>query len=132
MTVQTLQIPISYSGHPDKFIWPHTKSGEHSVKTGHRLANSSTTAPSLSNSNLFNELWSTLRSALIPQKEIKLFLWKLCNKAIPVKANHYRRRVVTSPFMPNMQSAERISGTCNASLPLDGSGLVWISAPMCC
>ena len=36
--IQACQIPISYTGAADRFLWPHTKDANYSVKTGYHAA----------------------------------------------------------------------------------------------
>ena len=36
--IQACQIPISYTGAADRFLWPHTKDANYSVKTGYHVA----------------------------------------------------------------------------------------------
>ena len=85
-------------GTRDKFIWPHTKDGEYSVKTGYHMAFSSSQAPTnfpsistVLSSSFWNQFWN-----IKTVQKIKLFLWRICHNAVPVKENLLKRRIASS------------------------------------
>ena len=39
MAIQAVQVPISYSGVPDRFFWPHSKNEDYNVKTRYHITN---------------------------------------------------------------------------------------------
>ena len=85
--IQTIQLPISIMGAPDRFIWPHNTDGSYSVKTGYHIANESNqyNADRPSTSTILpSSFWNRLWNIKIANK-IKIFLWRMCNNALPVR-----------------------------------------------
>ena len=128
--IQAIQVPISYLGSSDRFIWPHSKDGKYSVKTGYHIAYSNNqnqlSLPSSSTSNN-PSFWNLVWSIKTPQK-VKQFIWRLCNNAIPVRVNLFRRKLVTSPLCPICsQEPETVE---HAMLLCPWTQLVWFGSQL--
>ena len=86
LAIMALQIPISCMGVPDKFLWPFTKDGCYSVKSGYHYAKQINKKildnPSIS-PGINPTIWRILWNLPCPQK-IKHFLWRIFHNAVPV------------------------------------------------
>lgn len=79
-----LTIKPSISGAPDKLIWLGTKSGEYTTKSGYHTAiklrsNMEEHTQDAGEIEWFKSVWNLQTSP-----KVKMFLWKLFHKAIPV------------------------------------------------
>ena len=102
LAMQVMQIPISYMGVSDRFLWPYTTDGNYSVKSGYHFIKSEfikTISQPETSASQNNLIWKFIWKVLAPQK-IKLFLWRICHNAIPVRDNLHKRRIVNSPMCP--------------------------------
>ena len=98
--IQACQIPISYTGISDKFLWPYTKDAQYSVKTGYHIAHEDLSIDkeaSSSHQQFPASFWHSMWNIKAPQK-IKMFLWLMCNNALPVNDNLYKRKMINSPI----------------------------------
>ena len=80
-------------------MWPRTRDGNYSVKTGYQLLEELENREEASGSNN-TKLRSFLKGIWkmwIPNK-IKNFCWCACTESLPTLANFHRRNVVTSPL----------------------------------
>lgn len=108
MAISAVQVPISYFGVQDRFVWPHTHSGTYSVRTGYHIARSKFQPPQVfpsSSISLNPSFWNQIWSVKTPQK-VKIFLWKICQNALPVRENLFRRQMITSPLCPICNSEQ--------------------------
>lgn len=115
LAIKVIQIPISITGVTNMFLWPHTKDRSYKVKSEYYVAKqiqdnfqdyptTSTTRTQL--------LWKIVWNISCLQK-IKHFIWRVCQNAILVKDNLYKRRIVSSPLCPIChQTQETIEHPC--------------------
>ena len=79
-------IPICQQGGKDSLIWPFTKNEEYSVRSGYHKAkegkNEGMNNPSSSHL-VDGKVWKIIWGSNLPSK-IQNFLWRICNKTIPV------------------------------------------------
>ncbi|KAF7825003.1 uncharacterized protein G2W53_023147 [Senna tora] len=89
-------ITIHPSRQDDQIVWPHTKSGDYTVKTGYNKAAKDRNVEPASSSSLSSSegLWKAIWSAKVAPK-VKSFLWKLCNNALPTAVNVHKRLICT-------------------------------------
>ena len=82
-------------------MWPHTRDGQYSVKSGYHFIKQNRGAKQKANPStsrtINSAVWNLIWSIPCPQK-IKLFLWRACHNAIAVRENLYKRRLVDSPL----------------------------------
>ena len=77
-----------------------TKDANYSLKTGYHVAHMQNIADkgaSTSFQQHHPSFWNQVWNIKVPQK-IKLFLWKICQNAIPVKDNLFKRKLINSPL----------------------------------
>jgi hypothetical protein len=81
------QIPLIMEPIDDQLMWPHSKQGTYTVKSGYNLLNQWKEAerPGSANGNAHNELWKKLWTLhTVPRH--KVFLWRVLQGAIPVRS----------------------------------------------
>ncbi|PRQ24859.1 putative reverse transcriptase zinc-binding domain-containing protein [Rosa chinensis] len=87
----------------DKLIWPATKHGSYTVKSGYNLFHSLKFKPtghmSHSSHRVNQVVWTTIWSIQTLPK-IKHFLWQAVNNAISTYYNLFKRKIVASPICP--------------------------------
>ena len=90
-------IPICFTPQEDILIWPKTKDGKYSVKSGYQLlrAMEMSEAASVSDNGGAKKFWTALWKLSVPNK-IKMFAWRACNDSLPTLNNLARRKVVQS------------------------------------
>ena len=99
-------IPFCKMPQTDCIVWPRSRDGNYSVKTGYQLLGeleNRVEASGSDNSGVRN-FWKWLWSLRIPNK-IKHFDWCGCTDSLPTMANLHRRKVVDSPFCSNCDRA---------------------------
>lgn len=93
--MKIFQTPIAWNYNEDTIWWPFSKSSDFSVKTGYFQAKKHEPCrqqgPS-SSGRISEKLWELVWKVNVPQK-IKHFLWKICQNAIPVGENLWKKRV---------------------------------------
>lgn len=91
-----LQTPIAWNLDRDTLWWPGAKTGEYSVKSGcfqdKKNDQRINRVPS-SSYGVEANVWKRIWRQHVPQK-VKVFLWKLCQNAIPVLGNLWKRKIV--------------------------------------
>ncbi|XP_050237967.1 uncharacterized protein LOC126687449 [Mercurialis annua] len=105
-----LAIPIPYSHVADRLVWDFTRDGSYTVKSGYYQelgqddngAHYPGSVPVMKKSE-----WKILWKIQIPNK-IRIFLWKLFHKGIPV-AENLNFRVKTTLLCPHGQERETIT-----------------------
>ncbi|MCI37648.1 retrotransposon unclassified-like protein, partial [Trifolium medium] len=78
----------------DQIMWPHTKDGLYSVKSGYNLLRhwQSSSNSSSTSSNSYTQVWKKLWNLqTIPRH--KVLLWRIINKALPVRSELSKRGV---------------------------------------
>lgn len=86
------RVPLCPTLPPDRFIWRHTESGVFTVRSAYHFDRSVKGINCFSDSRSFwnwNYLWNTPTT---PRS--KLFIWRLCNRALPLKSYLRKRGVV--------------------------------------
>lgn len=113
----------------DKFIWPHSRTGEYNIKFGYHVARREaiTTNNTTTTSRITPEkIWKITWSSDLPQK-IKVFVWKLCNNALAVQDNLHIQNVSRSGHCQIcLSAAETID---HAMLLCPWTRPVWFGSP---
>lgn len=100
--LQVLQTPLRWTDGNDVLIWPHSKSGEYTVKSGYHIIRGmeQTDANTASTSfDIDKRTWKIIWHLNVPQK-IKVFLWKAMHGILDVRDNLARKRIVSSGRCP--------------------------------
>ena len=88
----------------DRLIWPATKNGSYTVKSGYNLFHSLNFKPtrhsSHSSHRVHPNVWSAIWSIQTLPK-IKHFLWQAINNAIATYQNLFQRKIIPSPLCPS-------------------------------
>ncbi|KAM2126642.1 hypothetical protein ACFX1R_006637 [Malus domestica] len=91
---------------PDRLIWPHTRNGAYSVKSGYNLSYIPRArelvlcrGKSQSSHQAGTDYWKMLWSIKSLPK-IKLFLWRVSTNCLPTMIALFNRRVVQNPLCP--------------------------------
>lgn len=100
---EILTIPINPQTEEDQLVWTGNQAGKYSVKSGYHCikrtmeqhnANQATTSfqppPSL---------WTNIWKLNTPPK-IRIFMWNLCQNALPTKDNLFRMKILPDPICP--------------------------------
>nr|POF06446.1 hypothetical protein CFP56_57421 [Quercus suber] len=87
-------IPLCRTPQEDCTVWPQSRDGNYSVKTGYLLLCELENREAASGSNNADSrnFWRGIWSLRIPNK-IKHFGWQACIESLPTLANLYRRKV---------------------------------------
>ena len=95
---QIKAIPLCKSVQRDCLVWPRTRDGNYSVKTGYQLLEEFENRGDVSGSSSSNlrSFWKGIWKMRIPNK-IKNFCWRACTESLPTMANLHPRNVVNSP-----------------------------------
>lgn len=112
--IKILQTPIAWNYNEDTIWWPFSRAGDFSVKTGYFQAKKheprKQQGPS-SSGRISQKLWELIWRVNVPQK-MKHFFWKICQNAIPVGENLWKKKVKKSPICPLcMEENETIEHT---------------------
>jgi hypothetical protein len=104
------QIPLIKDPIEDQLMWPHSKDGTYTVKTGYNLlklwqeAERPNTTLNTMNNTLLKNLWTLLT---IPRH--KMLLWRILKDAIPVRSNLNHRGVQCDIICPRCMEKEETS-----------------------
>ena len=79
------RIPVSKLGSPVVLVWHHDNKGVYTVRSGHKLLCRSEAVEGNTHGEVNNETWKQFWSLNLPSK-IKVFLWRILNEILPVKA----------------------------------------------
>ncbi|KAL5758927.1 hypothetical protein ACOSP7_021538 [Xanthoceras sorbifolium] len=113
-----LSIPICSSPIRDSLIWHFDKRGCFSVKSAYRLVLKDAQSNSLSNSNAPFPWWEKFWTLQLPLK-IKIFCWRACREALPIRGCLFKRGIGDSnlcPFYSRVpESADHALWSCKAS-----------------
>ena len=101
-------IPLCRSMLRDCIVWPRTRDGNYSIKTGYQLLVESDNRGEASGSNSDNlrSFWKGIWKMRIPNK-IKNLCWRAYPESLPTLANLHRRKVLTSPLCSSCGIAEK-------------------------
>jgi hypothetical protein len=95
------QLPLIHNHSEDKLMWPYTKDGCYSVRTGYNILkqwqdNSNCNS---ANPNTYNKIWKRIWSLhTIPRH--KALLWRVANNALPVRSALNLRGIHCPIFAP--------------------------------
>jgi hypothetical protein len=98
---QICNIAISPRTMHDRLFWGGTTNEQFAVRSAYHMEieRRESLIGSSSDSGIHSPLWNSLWQLQIPRTAI-LFLWRACNKILPIKVNLCWRRVVEDPFCP--------------------------------
>lgn len=108
-------IPLPQKEKSDTRIWPLTKSGKYSVKSGYHVCNSSRISPTnkkASSSNLIDDITWKLVWSLDAAPKVISFIRKAILNSIPVRRNLFARKVVDSPICSLCEKEEETVEHC--------------------
>ena len=99
-------IPLCRTPQEDCTVWPQSRDGNYSIKTGFQLLGEleNREVASGSNTDDSRKFWKWMWSLKIPNK-IKHFGWRACTESLPTMANLHRRKVLQSPLCSNCNRA---------------------------
>jgi hypothetical protein len=85
----------------DQLMWPHSKEGNYTVKSGYNILKhwQESTSPNSSSSNNQNNIWKKLWNLHTIPKH-KMLLWRIIQQAIPVRSNLNKRGVPCNILCP--------------------------------
>ena len=94
-------IPICTTPQEDILIWPKTRDGNYSIKSGYQLLRELeiNELASLSDSGENKKFCSGLWKMKVPNK-LKTFAWRACTNSLPTLDNLVKRKIVSSPICP--------------------------------
>lgn len=98
------QIPLTFSKSQDSIMWMHNESGEYSVKTGYFAQQVWKTQQDqgTSNNNVMDTTWKKIWSLdTIPRHRV--LLWRIINKALPVREELHKRGINCSLLCPRCE-----------------------------
>ncbi|KAK2654213.1 hypothetical protein Ddye_014069 [Dipteronia dyeriana] len=111
-------IPIDLGRSADKLLWHFDKKGTYEVKSGYRIAMNEKIVEACSDPSVNQNWWSRLWSLNVPPK-VKIFIWRLCNNALPSLSNLCWRKVVREVSCPR----------CGLAVEIVGHAVWWCSNP---
>jgi hypothetical protein len=95
------QIPLINETVMDQLMWPHSREGNYTVKSGYNLLKlwQESTNPNSSNYNRQNNIWKKLWNLpTIPRH--KMLLWRILQRALPVRSELNQRGVPCNILCP--------------------------------
>ena len=133
-------IPLCRMIQEEWLVWPRSRDGNYSAKTGYQLLGeleNREAASGSSNANLRN-FWKGIQSLWIPNK-IKHLCWRACTESLPTLANLYQRKVVSSLLCSNcgrasetalhtLQDCDKVQ--CCQGLNFNKLANTWFWAPL--
>jgi len=127
--LQILQLPITHKEQSDSIMWTVSENGDYSVKTGYQaiqlLKNSQGQGPS--NHDLMEKVWKIIwRFDTIPR--YKVLVWRILNKALPVRDELHKRGIPCSLLCPRCES--RIETINHLFLKCDKSRKEWFGSQL--
>ncbi|KAJ4745978.1 Ribonuclease H-like superfamily protein [Rhynchospora pubera] len=106
----------------DKLIWKHSKTGSYSVKEGYKRLEE--LAPRLG--NMEGEFWQRIWGWKGVAPKVKIFLWRLLSKALPVARNMHTRINRFSPMCQRCNQENEYEVHC--FFFCQGSRAVWFGS----
>ncbi|OMO61937.1 hypothetical protein CCACVL1_23137 [Corchorus capsularis] len=112
-------MPICEEGGPDRLVWPASKNGEYTVKTGYYLLKAQEerqeTNQPFSSHHISDQIWKAIWPWKVPRK-IRYFCWKLCRGALATQFTLWRRKIACTPICPlchsEMETPEHVVLLC--------------------
>jgi hypothetical protein len=121
------QLPLLQNPSEDKLMWPYTKDGCYSVRTGYNLLKQwqDSSKCNSANPNTYNKIWKSIWSLhTIPRH--KALLWRVANNALPVRSALSHRGIQCSILCPRcLQKEETIS---HLFMGCDRAAHVWFGS----
>ncbi|MCI09152.1 retrotransposon unclassified-like protein, partial [Trifolium medium] len=113
----------------DQIMWPHTKDGLYSVKSGYNLLRhwQNSSNPSSTSSNNYNHIWKKLWNLqTIPRHRV--LLWRIINKALPVRSELSKRGVPCIILCPRcLQKEETIN---HVFMECHHASMIWFDSKL--
>ncbi|KAJ4768836.1 Ribonuclease H-like superfamily protein [Rhynchospora pubera] len=120
-TIQTqIKPPDPTSDTPDRLIWIESKTGRYSVKEGYEELYSSTQHRVPGNIGV---QWAMINKWKFVAPKVKVFLWRMLSKALPLAQNLHRRITTISPLCQRCGQENEYESHCFFFCP--GSRRVW-------
>jgi hypothetical protein len=121
------QTPLIMEPIEDQLMWPHSKEGTYTVKSGYNLLKhwADSESPSPANTNSQQDLWKKLWNLnTIPRH--KALLWRIIQKAIPVKSSLAKRGINCNILCPRcLQHEETIE---HAFMHCERASRIWFGS----
>ncbi|KAL6228202.1 hypothetical protein ACLB2K_002156 [Fragaria x ananassa] len=103
---ERLQIELLLFGDesmPDRLIWPATKNGSYSVRSGYHFFHSQNLKPSSTHAHsshrVDSSVWNTIWKLNVTPK-VKNFMWRIMVNALPSYLNLFNRKIIQNPLCP--------------------------------
>ncbi|KAL6225204.1 hypothetical protein ACLB2K_004055 [Fragaria x ananassa] len=103
---ERLQIELLLFGDesmPDRLIWPATKNGNYSVRSGYHFFHSQNLKPSSTHAHsshrVDSSVWNTIWKLNVTPK-VKNFMWRIMVNALPSYLNLFNRKIIQNPLCP--------------------------------
>jgi hypothetical protein len=123
------QIPLTHDHHADQLMWPSSKEGIYTVKSGYNLLKNwqDNSQIGSTNPNPLNQEWKKLWALpTIPRH--KALLWRIINNAIPTRSNLSHRGIHCSILCPRcMQKEETIN---HLFMECDRARIIWFRSKL--
>ncbi|MCI01383.1 putative ribonuclease H protein, partial [Trifolium medium] len=123
------QLPLIQEPIEDQLMWPHTKDGLYSVKSGYNLLRhwQESDNPSSANPNPYSQVWKKLWNLqTIPRH--KVIIWRIINKALPVRSELSRRGTLCSILCPRcLQKEETIN---HVFMDCNHAAMIWFGSKL--
>ncbi|KAJ4758032.1 Ribonuclease H-like superfamily protein [Rhynchospora pubera] len=117
--------PIPVSMWPDKLVWLKARNGKYTVKQGYMELQENVQTAQLTQTNLqWLHMWRW--KGIIPK--VKVFIWRLLSKTLPVAQNMHRRINAFSPMCQRCGTENEFETHCMFFCPI--SRLVWFGGRM--
>lgn len=127
IATQVLQIPLSVRRPHDALMWPHGNTGLYTVKSGYNwlMEKNAISLPSTSAGLQLNwkGIWETGAAP-----KCKSFVWRACQKVLPVNVNLQNRGVDVDPLCPLCQMEPET--VTHALLRCPTVRAIWFSCPL--
>lgn len=93
-----LQVPLPLQPTQDRLMWPFSKDGKYTVRSGHHSLQPTQNEVS-SSTNAVDPIWATLWKAKMHPR-CKELIWRAIQEAIPVKTSLKTRGIVEETICP--------------------------------
>lgn len=101
-TIDVMETLMGWNNGEDKLIWPYTKEGVFSVKSGYwSLFDSSINPPNVPTTSYTHssESWMNILSSGVPER-VKEFGWRVKHDALATRSNMYKKRLTKDSRRP--------------------------------
>lgn len=129
LAVKAIQIPVG--NHVDVQVWPFTKNGQYSVKSGYKIVHEEkffgVKKGASSSQGLDRRIWKIAWSFDVVPK-VGMFMWKCISDILPVMSNLRKKKAVQIPLCPICVMYEETMEHC--FFHCDWVQAVWFEAPL--